>query len=192
MCRIGQNLRFSIPVAVRRRLAAASRFLTSRVCHGNGANVLRKVLQISDETPIWRPSCLITCDSEYPRPRRWNASRLRQSGRSIHTGPDATMFICSARRRQATSKEPDRLRLFPVAWARDEMRSELPTKRSRKSRQWSFQQQPSTHTALWTVDGHLGNWSLKKRLESPQSPPKFRGNSFFSRLSTCVCNARRL
>jgi hypothetical protein len=34
-----------------------------------------------------------------------------------------------------------------------------------------FNQQPSTHTALWTVDGHLGNWSLKKRLESPQSPP---------------------
>jgi hypothetical protein len=81
-------------------------FPHKQVCHGNGANVLRKVLQISDETLIWGPSCLITCDSEYPRPRRWNASGLRprQSGRSIHTGPDATMFICSARRRQATSK----------------------------------------------------------------------------------------
>ena len=33
------------------------------------------------------------------------------------------------------------------------------------------------------VDGHLGNWSLKKRLESPQSPPKFRGNSLFARVS---------
>jgi len=30
------------------------------------------------------------------------------------------MLICSARRRQTTSKEPDRLRLFPVAWARVE------------------------------------------------------------------------
>jgi len=164
LCRIGQNLRFSISVAVRRRLAAASRFLTSRVCHGNGANVLRKVLQISDETLIWGPSCLITCDSEYPRPRRWNASRLRprQSGRSIHSGPDATMLICSARRRQTTSNEPDRLRLLPMAWARDEIRSELPTKRSRKPRQWSLQQQPSTHTALWTVDGLRGNRTPKQ------------------------------
>ena len=158
MCRIGQNLRFGIPVAVRRRLAAASRFLTSRVCPGNGANVLRKVLQISDKTLIWGFSCLITCDSEYPRPRRWNASRLRQSGRSIHTGPDATMFICSARRRQATSKEPDRLRLFPVAWARDEMRSELPTKRCRKSQQWSFQ--PAAIHAYGIVDGRRASRKL--------------------------------
>jgi hypothetical protein len=93
------------------------------------------------------------------------------------------MLICSARRRQATSKEPDRLRLFPVAWARDEMRSELPTKRPDNLNSGVFNQQPSTHTALWTVDGHLGNWSLKKRLESPQSPPKFRGNLLFARLS---------
>ena len=168
MCRIGQNLRFSIPVAVRRRLAAASRFLTSRVCHGNGANVLRKVLQISDETLIWGSSCLITCDSEYPR--------LRQSGRSIHTGPDATMLICSARRRQTTSNEPDRLRLLPMAWARDEMRSELPTKRSRKSRQWSFQ--PAAIHAYGIVDGRRASRKLVPEEasgvppESPQIPGK--------------------
>jgi hypothetical protein len=109
----------------------------------------------------WREGTQCSCRERSPKLGFRVQSR---SGRAALAGSPE-------RRRQATSREPDRLRLFPVAWARDAMRSELPTKGAENLNSGVFNQQPSTHTALWTGISETG---LRRSVRgTPRVPPVF-------------------